>query len=713
MLTNGAGRNEALLQEHFETRFGFPVLLIHGMKNRVFDWRGSRNSHQLFCRLRERSAQLAASAATPGVDPVDTGPALHWGAGQTQQLMVFKDYGHQDMLIGQGLQTTVFSAMHGFFAQTAGKSSPPPTPEGLPIEFERPWLGPMLRHLSAAAAPAGVLNLKVLVHPHPRRARTFGLVLVPMLRQDGKLVPLLDKAAGWVPTVTGPAAASADGDDQLGSQADLAINHSEQLLAQPVLLRLSAPLIAQFEAVTVLTVHSDLPLAHSQVFRSLTSVHWEMSPARWLLNGLALQPNVQQRLAQHFNAPDDAAQADQAVIRLAATVCLGADRALAAAQPLCFALASCQYPPGLLDEVTADASWRQLLADTDAEQAPQWLLLVGDQVYVDATAGVFDPAPRPMGDAPSAGAFGDALDKVYELPWRLPAMRAVTARLPVYMMLDDHEVRDDWRPRPSDAQDSEVQARLQAYQRYQAAGNPPAMPSGRHYTMQPGGAPCFVLDSRSQRQWRRVDADSEGNDLESAQIVPAATMLALKQWLEGQPAACAKFIVSPSHLLPPERFDDARSPAGRLASDTWSGYPHSLVELIGFIRDQRIGRVVFLSGDAHFSLASRCRLDNGVVLHSVVSSGLYAPWPFANMRPESLRLQGAFTISDGARQIAGEIRTECLTRSDGYALLALNGPDGDPHAQLEVRFRGPGQTEPLQTSFSLGAPTAPAAGTPA
>ena len=88
-----------------------------------------------------------------------------------------------------------------------------------------------------------------------------------------------------------------------------------------------------------------------------------------------------------------------------------------AAQPFTFALASCQYPAGLVDGTPqafghgdshgdgqgegqtmppgpADASMLRLaarLVDPNDHCRPSLLVLTGDQIYADATAGLFDP----------------------------------------------------------------------------------------------------------------------------------------------------------------------------------------------------------------------------------------------------------------------------------------------------------------------------------
>ena len=60
---------------------------------------------------------------------------------------------------------------------------------------------------------------------------------------------------------------------------------------------------------------------------------------------------------------------------------------------------------------------------------------------------------------------------------------------------------------------------------------------------------------------------------------------------------------------------------------------------------------------------------------SIVSSGLYAPWPFANAQPEEYWLDGPLRTTDGA--IEGRMQTPLVGRSDGYAVVSVTqGADG-------------------------------------
>jgi len=257
-------------------------------------------------------------------------------------------------------------------------------------------------------------------------------------------------------------------------------------------------------------------------------------------------------------------------------------------------------------------------------------------------------------------------------------------------MFDDHEVRNDWKGLHGEAEpprDDAVRA-LAAFERYQGLLNP-AQPlvadaaSGRGFFAYPGGVPLIVLDTRSRRSLR------DATKILQAQIVPAAVMAALRKRL-ADPAAAAlvKFVVSPSPLLPPERFDAAH-PAERLRSDTWSGFPASTVELLTFIRDNDIRRVVFLSGDAHLSSVSSLAFDgpkgrNQVV--SIVSSGLYTPWPFVNQRPDELVLAGSVDLGWPGRPFAGTMALHAMSAHAGHAVVAVEHDSGGS-VWLDVSLR--------------------------
>ena len=669
LLTDAAGHNRALRQERLQSNFGFPVLLLHGQRNRVFDWRGSHAAFRLLAPLR---------GSDPDQAPQPRGELLHWGGDGSVQLLVAKAYGHQDCIVGQAAHQDLFPQLLAFLDAQAAKPAPAPPPVALPIEFEPPWIGPLAG--VPALDPAGLhWTLKLLAHPSPRRARTIGLVLVP-IGVDGQ--PMFGLARGLVPeSVTAPR--------ELGDGDATGTDHTAALLDHGVVLRLERSSVpSAVDGFVVLGVHSDLALGPEQVFRRTTTLRYTATvlferlmkrlPTGWLEDGLPLNAAAAQALATQWPALQQAGHLRHARLQLGPAVFDAADQAGGPRRPLCFALASCQYPPGLFDTEVAGASFARLAADCEAPAPPQFLLAIGDQVYLDATAGVFDPG---LGAAPA-----DRFQRAYELNRRLPAFRDAAARLPLASMLDDHELRDNWQPQPP--LDAEARQALALFARHQALLNPaPLQPGAWHFGFRPAGALVLVLDPRTQRDLRRVDATSAGEALETARLIPEPVMRELCQRLKDADPQAAKFVVSPVPLLPAERIDPAL-PAARLRSDGWSGYPRSMFELLAFIRDQCIQRVVLLSGDAHASAVVQLALEGGPQVHGVMSSGLYAPWPFDHARPEQFVLEGPLTLGHAGQLLQGTMHCTAWSADNGYARIALEADGDDAHAWLAVELRG-------------------------
>ena len=66
-----------------------------------------------------------------------------------------------------------------------------------------------------------------------------------------------------------------------------------------------------------------------------------------------------------------------------------------------------------------------------------------------------------------------------------------------------------------------------------------------------------------------------------------------------------------------------------------------------------------------------------VTVHAVISSGLHAPWPFANTRVEDLLLDGRVRFRHrGAVAIEGTIETPAVGTAEGYARVDVRRVDG-------------------------------------
>lgn len=351
----------------------------------------------------------------------------------------------------------------------------------------------------------------------------------------------------------------------------------------------------------------------------------------------------------------------------------------ASSPDITFAIASCQYPAGMLDRQVAEASYRRLAARLDAAgPKPECLLLLGDQVYVDATAGLFDPGTR-----------FDRFVLPYQSLYRSRAVQDVLRRLPAYMLLDDHEIDDNWEPAAGadPRNDPYLQEGRRAYRDFQRRATPPRAAAGDNsgdddalwFSFARGGFHFFMADTRTEREARGAAT------IERARIMSEAQFEKLLGWLDEQDRRTPKFIATPSILLPRHlRAIQNGHPASALRSDGWDGYPRSLHRLLAHIADRQIRNVIFLSGDEHLSCVARATVSSlqtgrSVAVHSIHSSALHAPFPFANSIPEDLVAEETFPFApagtgDGYRCA---VSVERFIPGDGFAVLRVYREHGE------------------------------------
>ncbi|QSQ21422.1 alkaline phosphatase family protein [Pyxidicoccus parkwayensis] len=322
---------------------------------------------------------------------------------------------------------------------------------------------------------------------------------------------------------------------------------------------------------------------------------------------------------------------------------------------LSFVFGSCRSPGPSEDEVVGLGNRGDVVFGTVYDQLAgmptDLLLMVGDQIYADVRR-----------DARTFEEYCAA----YREAFTQPNLRKLMARVPTYMVLDDHEIADNWSmdklvdPKLSDEKrwDNRVRflAAMEAYRAYQVVHGPalerrdvPGLTNTltRYwYDFQVGPARFFVLDTRTERY----------HLARPPQIIGPPQMEALKQWLM-QDAGGLKFVVSSVPLFPDVRL------AGLMEAerkDKWAGFLLQRQHLLDFIRDNDVRRVVFLSGDIHASLWSELRSTSrpDFRLYSVISSAFAAP---AFVAPEFMYEQAG--ILDGQSDYV-------VTRHGGYVQVS-------------------------------------------
>ncbi len=363
-----------------------------------------------------------------------------------------------------------------------------------------------------------------------------------------------------------------------------------------------------------------------------------------------------------------------------------------------FVFGSCLRPT---ENARSGEAFRAIAERLEADRL-RFLLMIGDQIYAD------------QWKYNGIGKVATTLDDyraVYAHIWSHQPLRDLLARLPAFMILDDHEVDDDWHwldnqrhqadiplldkfirwlnGRPAQERrltPQRVRYALQAYWEHQAMHapsliHPPEINDAGRYTLEAkdpgflaytftyGAAAFFVMDTRTMR----VRGKSKPTILGEAQWE------ALEEWLlQVKDAYPVKFLVTSSALLYSMFIDIAR--------DRWSGYPRERDHLLHFLAANGIEGVYFLAGDLHSAHA--------------VSAELYGPnrkpipiWEFCaspfEQKPNWLSRFTYIPIRSGA--VRRQKKHFCVSAIN-YGLVRVDFSEPQrPRVRFEIHYRDEGE----------------------
>ncbi len=325
------------------------------------------------------------------------------------------------------------------------------------------------------------------------------------------------------------------------------------------------------------------------------------------------------------------------------------------ADDLSFILGSCRYP-GLLWKVKeadqifgplwneAQGEGPELPGDPTKREPVSFVLMVGDQIYADMLNRSISLA--------RADTFAEFQER-YLTAFGSRNMQALLRQIPNYMILDDHEIEDNWtQDRISDVASREIfNLAMSAYLSYQWSHGPRTYGHRLFYQFECGGYPFFVLDTRTQR-FMDDDPTSLGDNhlvgRPSLDPLEPSQLDLLLQWLENCQKSSGnipKFIVSSSVFVPnPISAREGRTGTPqqvvdwRQQSDSWPAFPNTRRSILQCILTNKIQNVVFLSGDIHCSNVAEMSFqgpgnDKDIKTFSVTSSAFYWPFPFADGDP--------------------------------------------------------------------------------
>ncbi|MDD0995745.1 alkaline phosphatase D family protein [Pseudomonas sp. TNT2022 ID1044] len=286
------------------------------------------------------------------------------------------------------------------------------------------------------------------------------------------------------------------------------------------------------------------------------------------------------------------------------------------------------------------------------------LLMTGDQVYVDDLNFI----------APDRE-YKEILAK-YRAAFSQPHIAKLMSGIATYMILDDHEIEDNWPANKNSTDEYLYNNALAAYELYQASHSPAHELNSQGqisqalvrywYPFSNGDIEWFVTDSRTRRNL--TANDRRILDIEQEQ--------ALCDWLIHSPAR-VKFVVT-SVMFYPDRK--------RLGDDAWQAFPEQRLRLLETIRTHGIKNVVFICGDVHGSLTSRLTHseDPDFEVHTIVSS------PLCNSKLLPYAKASTFMLDQPlARTAAGdyqhELTSDVISR-DNFAHLIVDSQ------RIQVRY---------------------------
>ncbi|MDR6928822.1 alkaline phosphatase D family protein [Pseudomonas sp. BE134] len=331
--------------------------------------------------------------------------------------------------------------------------------------------------------------------------------------------------------------------------------------------------------------------------------------------------------------------------------------------PRAYVVGSCRYlrmtagipsAPQLGDRIFASISNLAQQADPPVSA----MLMTGDQIYVDDLNLI----------APDRD-YKEILSK-YRAAFSQPNIKKLMSNLPTYMIIDDHEIEDNWPANESKSDAYLYKNAIAAYELYQASHCPAheLLANGQisrkleqyWYQFVEGDIEWFITDSRTRRN---LSADDR-------RILDEEQEQALLKWLIHSQAR-VKFVVTSVMFYPDRKLH---------GDDAWKAFPEQRLRLLETIRTHRIKNVVFVSGDVHGSLTSRLTHseDPDFEVHTIVSS------PLCNSKLLPYAKASTFILDQALVQTAaGDYRHELTSNvvsQDNFAHLIVD------RGQIQVNY---------------------------
>jgi cholesterol oxidase len=660
LLSNHNGNNIYVTEDNIKEQWTFPTLFIHGDKNTVFDIETSRKSAEML--TRHRKAESDPPSFLNNIEPQDYCDNKVW-------IEVLEGYGHMDMILGDNAfqNDAVYPKLHRFF-QTAAKSE---ADDSFSEEYEqdiqtqtqkdafnnlrraRSHIGPIKRPLTGP-----IISNPVIEDDIATGTRTLKLNIWVEAQDFSSIEANSVFITGaWEPEVRVLFALAPPEPSGPMTLAPLKAPAIEPPSNSPKFINSFEPLPFTGRS----KYNSDDNDLNPFPFSSVEDIFW-------LIKGTFTVGQNRSMLFSTSGATNTGSVTNLEMVRYLwvdyawAVYPIDSDPPSTAVElrwegldwlqrlilpdpvdsqdpDLCFIVGSCLYPGVSFDYEQMSGIFDGIYAHVERyipdPQVPEvyrrgvdHLMLIGDQIYADATADILDPV----------SAYEKYRDR-YRRAWSSPPARRLFSHVPTYFAVDDHEYDDNYQGEISGLGDGSAAddekllaefyyARNMAWQFHMhddVSWNSETPQLWQNFNS--AGIPFFVFDTRFER--------TPDNRSTSSSLVNDEQLAGFDNWLDNEAQQSSVIFIASGSPMAPVTKAQQKEPYLLEGGDSLLSYPGFLDSIIEKLAQKVPDKhICWLTGDPHISCYAKLTFNNGthtVNLTQVCSSGVYAPLSFINM----------------------------------------------------------------------------------
>lgn len=278
-----------------------------------------------------------------------------------------------------------------------------------------------------------------------------------------------------------------------------------------------------------------------------------------------------------------------------------------------FIATTCRYPGFAFESQRVDAASFDIIADKHSDASG--MIMLGDQIYADATAGLFDKLT-------SIEKFQERYHAMFRSPGFAKAVRAI----PCYMTGDDHEFSNSWSVPDASLKPELYAAAQQSYGIYQLSHSPfknalNVPPFDYFFTS--GPVAVYVMDTLSNRN-TKVPGEEE--------IASKIQLEEFAKWLNELKGF--EFVILATGGVVAPGFKAALDGAGDTdvsraqGLENWQAFNAQRIKLLDILWVSK-AKVLLVSGDYHCAATASIEKD-GKTMAAVVVPPAYAPMRYVN-----------------------------------------------------------------------------------